>query len=171
MPPITFALVGRKLGPPLAQSREGAGAGPRSHRRGSQRPASGACFAQSDVADLTIELATAQSSEPAPEFRLLEREHSPALAPRVLVLDRWGSGQRRSGPSRQRPRRRGPFRRVFPVASLSDSSLGSPFGLTRSGSTSPLPSPTSVFRSRRTGDDECGRPTCDAGGSSCGLLF
>ena len=69
--------------------------------------------------------------------------------------------------SRQRPRRRGRFWRAFPVGSLSDSSVGSPFGRTRSGSTSPLRSATvSVRAAAEEGCDGCGRPTCDAGGAS-----
>lgn len=84
----------------------------------------------------------------------------------------------------QRPRRRGPFRRPFPVGGFSDSSLGSPFGLTRSGSTSgspwislstpvivTVPSPTVGVRCSRTGFDGYGRATCDAGSSSRGPLF
>lgn len=90
----------------------------------------------------------------------------------------------RLDPSDQRPARRGPFRRPFPVGGLSDSSVGSPFGLTRSGSTSELPwtslripvivtaaSPTVCVRCSRTGLEGCGCPTCDAGGSSCRPLF
>jgi hypothetical protein len=93
-------------------------------------------------------------------------------------------GIRTVDPSRQRPRRRGPFRRPSPVGRLSDSSVGSPFGLTRSGSTSELPwtslripvivtvpSPTVRVRCSRTGCDGCGRPTCDAGSSLRGPLF
>jgi hypothetical protein len=74
---------------------------------------------------------------PAPQYRRAangSREQFPPLLWTGLDL------------SRQRPRRRGPFRRVFPVGSLSDSSLGSPFGRTRSGSTSPLRSATVSVR-------------------------
>jgi hypothetical protein len=73
---------------------------------------------------------------------------------------------------RQRPRRRGPFRRVFPVVSLSDSSIGSPLGRTRSGSTcAPRSATVNVRGAAEEGCDGCGRPTCDAGGCWCGPLL
>jgi hypothetical protein len=101
------------------------------------------------------------------------------LTPPLPLVDRWGS-ERLPFPSamdgldlsRQRPRRRGPFRRAFPVGSLSGSSVGSPFGRTRSGSTSALRSVTVSLRpAAEEGWDGCGRPTCDAGGSSCDPPF
>jgi hypothetical protein len=81
-------------------------------------------------------------------------------------------GYGRSDGSRRRPRRRGLFRRSFAGGWLSDSSVGSPCGRTRSGSTSALRSVTVSLRlAAKEGWYGWGRPTCDAGGSSCDPLF
>ena len=110
---------------------------------------------------------------------------TPGLLGVVAATDRAGDGfpsacassslvvgrARGVGPRRQRPRRRGPFRWVFSVVSQSESSVGSPLGRTRSGSTSaPGSAILNVRRAAEDGCDGCGRPTCDAGGC-CGPPF